>query len=166
MLASIRPGMTAMKKALVAWANTVRSNPAPGPCACLQFRRTSRAVSALYDAFLSSAGLTVTQYALLVSIARERGISRTVLAANLEMDRTTLTRNLRPLERDGFVTQKSGADLSRADPPTNCQRAEAIGSEVFLTGRRRNGLSFPNSAGIGSRYCAHYLEMLPRFLRR
>jgi DNA-binding MarR family transcriptional regulator len=86
-------------------------NPALGPCACLQFRKASRAVSALYDDFLSSAGLTVTQYALLVSIARAQGISRTVLAANLEMDRTTLTRNLRPLERDGFVTQKSGADL-------------------------------------------------------
>jgi len=100
--------MTAVKKALhkEPWRN-----PALGPCACLQFRKTSRAVSALYDGFLSSAGLTVTQYALLVSIARAKGISRTVLAANLEMDRTTLTRNLRPLERDGFVTQKSGADL-------------------------------------------------------
>ena len=100
--------MTAVKKTLhkEPWRN-----PALGPCACLQFRRTSRAVSALYDDFLSSEGLTVTQYALLVSIARAQGISRTMLAAKLEMDRTTLTRNLRPLERDGFVTQKSGADL-------------------------------------------------------
>ena len=86
-------------------------NPALGPCACLQFRRASRAVTALYDAFLLSAGLTVTQYALLVSIARAQPISRTVLAANLGMDRTTLTRNLGPLERDGLVTQESGADL-------------------------------------------------------
>ena len=107
-------------------------NPALGPCACLQFRRTSRAVSALYDDVLSSAGLTVTQYALLVSIARAQGISRTVLAANLGMERTTLTRNLRPLERDGFVTQKSGADL----------RERIL--RLTATGRKRLDRSFPH----------------------
>ncbi len=106
-------------------------DPALGSCACLQFRRTSRAVSALYDDFLSSAGLTVTQYALLVSIARAQGISRTLLAAKLEMDRTTLTRNLRPLERDGFVTQKSGADL----------RERILG--LTASGRKRLDRSFP-----------------------
>jgi len=107
-------------------------SPALGSCACLQFRSTSRAVTALYDDFLSSAGLTVTQYALLVSIARAQGISRTVLAANLGMDRTTLTRNLRPLERDGFVIQKSGADL----------RERIL--RLSASGRKRLDRSFPH----------------------
>lgn len=80
------------------------------PCTCSSLRRTSRAVTALYDQFLAEAGLTVTQYSLLVSIARTDGISRTGLAARLGMERTTLTRNLRPLERDGFVAEQPGAD--------------------------------------------------------
>jgi DNA-binding MarR family transcriptional regulator len=80
-------------------------DPALGPCACSQIRKTARAMSALYDGFLASAGLTVTQYAILVNISRRKqeGISRTALASHLGMDRTTLTRNLRPLERDGLV---------------------------------------------------------------
>src|SRR5438270_611200 len=85
-------------------------DPACGPCACSQLRRTSRAVSTLYDQFLASAGLTVTQYAILVNIARAGTIHRTQLAAQLGMERTTLTRNLQPLERDGLVTQKPGKD--------------------------------------------------------
>lgn len=81
-----------------------------GACACSQLRRTSRAVSALYDRFLAPAGLTVTQYALLVTIARANAVTKTNLAERLGMDRTTLTRNLRPLERDRLVCGKAGFD--------------------------------------------------------
>lgn len=70
-----------------------------GPCVCSQLRRTARKVSALYDSALASSGLTVTQHALLVNIARTEQISVTALAARLGMDRTTLSRNLRPLEK-------------------------------------------------------------------
>jgi DNA-binding MarR family transcriptional regulator len=84
--------------------------PALGPCACSQLRRAARAVSALYDEFLALAGLTVTQYSLLVNIAREGAIARTPLAARLGMDRTTLTRNLQPLERDGLVAETPARD--------------------------------------------------------
>ena len=149
-----RPKMTAVKKALVKepWRT-----PALGPCACLQFRRTSRAVSALYDDFLSSAGLTVTQYALLVSIARAPGISRTVLAAKLEMERTTLTRNLRPLERDGFVTQKSGADL----------RERIL--RLTASGRKRLDRSFPHWEAAQRAFFAEFgqdrFEVLRSLLR-
>ena len=85
-------------------------DPILGACACSQLRRTSRAVSALYDGFLAAAGLTVTQYAVLVTIARGDAVTKTSLAERLGMDRTTLTRNLRPLERDGLVRDKAGAD--------------------------------------------------------
>ncbi len=85
-------------------------DPSLGPCACSQLRRTSRAVSTLYDDFLAPAGLTVTHYALLVSIARDERITRTALGAKVGMERTTLTRNLRPLERQGLVGEKPGSD--------------------------------------------------------
>ena len=81
-----------------------------GACACTQLRRTARKVSAFYDQALEAAGLTVTQYAVLVNVARAREISRTALAARLGMDRTTLTRNLIPLEKTQLVVAADGAD--------------------------------------------------------
>ncbi len=80
------------------------------PCVCSQLRRTARLVSGLYDEALGPAGVTVTQYALLARIGRADGLSRTALAAQLGMDRTTLTRNLLPLERDKLVTNQAGED--------------------------------------------------------
>lgn len=84
--------------------------PSLGACACSQLRKTARTISALYDHALAEVDLTVTQYAILVSIARTEGISRTALAAKLGMDRTTLTRNLRPLEREKLIAEVPGDD--------------------------------------------------------
>jgi DNA-binding MarR family transcriptional regulator len=81
-----------------------------GPCACSQLRQAARAVSGLYDEFLAASGVTVTQYALLVNVGRADGVSRTVLADRLGMERTTLTRNLRPLERGGLIREEAGTD--------------------------------------------------------
>lgn len=106
-------------------------DPSIGPCACSQLRRTSRAISTLYDDFLSASGLTVTQYALLVNIARTDGISRTKLAAKLGMERTTLTRNLRPLEQENLIDEEPGSD-----------RRERV-LQLTPGGRRRLDLSFP-----------------------
>ncbi len=81
-----------------------------GPCACSQIRRTARALSSLYDAVLLPSGLTVTQYALLVNVGRAGELSHTVLAAKLGMERTTLTRNMRPLVKGKLVATTSGKD--------------------------------------------------------
>ena len=64
----------------------------------------------VYDRALSPAGITVTQYALLVNVARAERISRTVLADRLGMDRTTLTRNLGPLEKSGLLIPADSED--------------------------------------------------------
>ena len=81
-----------------------------GPCVCSQLRRTARKVSSIYDKALGVTGLTVTQHSLLVNIARAEEIGRTALAARLGIDRTTLTRNLKPLERAGFVVPADSSD--------------------------------------------------------
>jgi DNA-binding MarR family transcriptional regulator len=81
-----------------------------GPCACSQLRRTARRVSSLYDEALEACGLTVTQYAILANVGRAQEVSRTVLAAQLGMDRTTLTRNLQPLEKAKLVIAAASAD--------------------------------------------------------
>ena len=84
--------------------------PATEPCVCTQLRRASRLVSTFYDEALASSGITVTQYALLARIGRTDGLTRTALAAQLGMERTTLTRNLGPLERAGLVVSATGED--------------------------------------------------------
>jgi DNA-binding MarR family transcriptional regulator len=81
-----------------------------GPCACTQLRRAARKLSLLYDQALQAASITVTQYALLVNVARAGEISRTALAAQLGMDRTTLTRNLMPLEKSALLVPAASAD--------------------------------------------------------
>jgi len=84
--------------------------PELGPCACSQVRRTARAISSFYDAALSAADLTITQYAILTNIARAGRLKLTVLAAKLGMERTTLTRNLRPLMKTNLVKTNTGND--------------------------------------------------------
>jgi DNA-binding MarR family transcriptional regulator len=81
-----------------------------GPCACSQVRRLGRKLSSLYDARLSPEDLTITQYSLLADIERAGQLSHSVLAEKVGMDRTTLTRNLRPLTRAKWVTAETGED--------------------------------------------------------
>ena len=100
-------------------AEEVWRNPDLGACACSQLRRTARAASAIYDRYLAPVGLTVTQYAILVNIGRADRISRTDLADLMGMERTTLTRNLQPLERQSLIKTTTGGavDPSLARKP-------------------------------------------------
>ena len=84
--------------------------PKLGPCACSQVRRLARKLSSLYDTLLSPEDLTITQYSLLANIERAGQLSHTVLAENMGMERTTLTRNLHPLTRARWVTAGTGKD--------------------------------------------------------
>lgn len=77
--------------------------PGSSGCTCLRLRKASRLVSQIYDRSLEPLGLTVTQFSLLGYLSRLDGISIGVLAEKLVMDPTTLTRNLRPLERQGYA---------------------------------------------------------------
>ena len=81
-----------------------------GPCACSQVRRLGRKLSSLYDVRLSPEDLTITQYSLLADIERAGQLSHSVLAEKVGMDRTTLTRNLRPLTRAKWVAAATGQD--------------------------------------------------------
>ena len=84
--------------------------PELGPCICAQVRRVARKLSSLYDTFLSPEGLTITQYSLLANIGRAGELSHSVLAEKIGMDRTTLTRNLRPLTKAKWIAAASGKD--------------------------------------------------------
>ena len=72
-------------------------------CVCHRTRMAARAVSRLYDDILRSVGLRATQLAVLVAVGGDDVVSITALAKFMGMDRSTLTRNLAPLEREGLI---------------------------------------------------------------
>ncbi len=81
-----------------------------GLCVSFQLRRTSRAITQLYDAALEPAGIRSTQFALLVAIAKKEPISISDLGDLLVIDPTTLSRSLPKLERMGHIKVVNGSD--------------------------------------------------------
>ena len=72
-------------------------------CFCHRTRMAARAVTRLYDEILRPVELRATQLAVLVAVGNEDVTSITELAKYMGMDRSTLTRNLAPLEREGLI---------------------------------------------------------------
>jgi DNA-binding transcriptional ArsR family regulator len=91
-----------------------RSSPTSRGCTCLRLRKASRRVSQIYDQHLEPFGLTVTQYGVLGHLATFNGLNIGELAEKLVMDPTTLTRNLRPLQRQGLLAVKTDRRDRRA----------------------------------------------------
>ena len=81
-----------------------------GYCASLNFRRTARAVTRLYDTALQESGIRSTQFAILVGIAKKQPISIGALGDILGVDSTTLTRSLRLLERECLIAVSKRAE--------------------------------------------------------
>ncbi len=78
------------------------------PCACATLRRATRALTAAYDAALAPSGLRLTQFSVLRTLARLGPVAVTRLAAEAALDRSTMGRNLDPLERRGLVLVTAG----------------------------------------------------------
>jgi len=79
-------------------------------CACFNLRKASRAITQYYDHALQPVGLRVTQFSILAALANFGTITITAFAKYLVMDRTTLTRNLRPLQDQELVDVVTGKD--------------------------------------------------------
>jgi DNA-binding MarR family transcriptional regulator len=75
-----------------------------GYCGSLNFRRTARAVTRLYDQAFQSSGLKSTQFTILVGVAKTQPTSVGALSSLLVIDSTTLTRGLKRLQGDGLLT--------------------------------------------------------------
>jgi DNA-binding MarR family transcriptional regulator len=105
----------------------VSTNPAG--CNCLALRQASRHVTQFYDQFLAPSGLRTTQYSILARLQRKGPMTINALAAELVMDRTTLGRNILPLQRDGLVAVGPGKTDRRARElrltPTGIARFQA-----------------------------------------
>ena len=83
-------------------------------CLCLHLQRAARAVARRFDELMRPAGLTSGQFSLLMSLNRPEPPTIRAIADLLAMDRTTLTANLKPLERRGLVRIKIDRDDRRS----------------------------------------------------
>jgi len=79
-------------------------------CHCNAIRRGARQVTQFYDRHLAPAGLRTSQYSMLVGLARLGPIAIAAFADAMAMDRTTMGRALKPLERDGLLAVRPGPD--------------------------------------------------------
>lgn len=123
--------MTSHKENIVSF-ETLTSNPAAIPAElagrldamnqqCIAFcvRKASRVMTAYYDEGLSDLGIKSTQLSILVTLANKGPIGMTALAEQLNLEQSTLSRNLKPLEKAGFISTR--------------QAAQSRGKEAFLT---------------------------------
>ncbi len=72
-------------------------------CNCLAIRQAARHVTQFYDQVFAPVGLRATQFAILGRLRRQGPLTINALAGMLVMDRTTLGRNILPLQRDGLI---------------------------------------------------------------
>lgn len=79
-------------------------------CAYANISRVARAVTQTFDAALFQSGLSAGQFTILVAISLAGKTTIKPLAKQLQMDRTTLARNLRPLERKRLIEIMPGED--------------------------------------------------------
>jgi DNA-binding MarR family transcriptional regulator len=114
------------------------SSPSGGPaptalrgCTCFRLRRLTRRVTAVYDRALSAAGMRVTQYSLLGHLRGLTGVPMSELAGMLDMDRTTLTRNLKPLIESGWVEVRS----DDADARVRLVQLTSVGEQRWQVAR-------------------------------
>jgi DNA-binding MarR family transcriptional regulator len=85
-------------------------NPGDPGCTCYRLRQTARLLSRNYDRFLAPVGISIGQFGLLSTLDAMKGQSISELAGVLQMERTTLTRNLLPLKKLGYIAIAEGAD--------------------------------------------------------
>jgi DNA-binding MarR family transcriptional regulator len=129
-----------------------------GLCHCTRLRTITRKIAARYDVALEPVGINIAQFALIRNIERRQPISMTELARVLELDRSTMGRNIRVLEKLGLVETGRGEDhresvarlsphgaavLREAEPLwERCQRdiAERIGPDRLQTLAEIGGL--------------------------
>jgi DNA-binding MarR family transcriptional regulator len=77
---------------------------------CGSFRRTSRALTQLYENALRPLGLRATQFTILQALSLAGGVTQSRLGEMLAMDSTTLTRTLQIMVREGWIAERRGED--------------------------------------------------------
>jgi DNA-binding MarR family transcriptional regulator len=99
-------------------------------CTCGRLRRAARALTQLYDNAMAPAGLRITQFSLLRTVARDGKTRISDLAATLLLDRTALSRNLDPLLARGLLAVTPGRDARTREVALTTAGAKALKSAM------------------------------------
>lgn len=126
-------------------------------CVCLALRRASRAATQAYDAALRPLGVRVTQLPILTAVASRERIPLAPLAEALGMDRTTLIRNVRPLEREGLV-ERGVEEGSRRTELRATAKGRALLARAYPVWRRVQERASSGLPDPGWRAMLHDLE--------
>lgn len=81
-----------------------------GPCICILLRQAARKTSAIYDETLAPLGINVAQFSLLRKIWRAGSVSLTELARQADLDRSTIGRNVKVLQRMNLIKSAASED--------------------------------------------------------
>ena len=108
-------------------------------CTCAAVRKTARIVTQMFETALKPTGLKAGQVTLLAVLSKRGDMPLTTLADALVMDRTTLTRNLKPMVRDGLIRIETEED----------QRVRKVG--LTAKGSRKIAEAYPLWAAVQSR---------------
>jgi DNA-binding MarR family transcriptional regulator len=108
------------------------SSPIPD-CNNRMLREAGRNLNQIYDQFLAPTGLRSTQFSLLAKLKRLGPVGIHALAADMGLDRTTLGRNILPLQRDGLIA----VELDAADKRSKQLRLTALGLQRLEQARRQ-----------------------------
>lgn len=95
-------------------------------CACLSVKKAARTLTNLYDREFTRVGINSGQYAILLNIILLKSPTLNVLAEELNLKSSTMSRALSPLERDGLITMTAGLDKR-----TRCVRVTEKGGEII-----------------------------------
>jgi DNA-binding MarR family transcriptional regulator len=144
---------------LCQWDHKMPSVTLTGPedCNCFAVRSAARHVTQLYDQLLAPVGLRVTQFSILANLKRKGPLTINALAENMVMDRTTLGRDIQPLERDGLI---------RIEPAPSDRRAKVLHLTKSGEKRLQAGLEAWSKAqarfeaGFGSKRAAELRTLL------
>lgn len=103
------------------------------PCYAFTARHASRHLSQFYEHQIVGSGIHAQQFTLLAIIKRKGPLTIIELAQELSMDRTTLARSLRPIERDGYIAIASGKqDRRNRIISITAQGTEKLGVAVLM----------------------------------
>ena len=133
---------------------SVPSLPRLEDCTCLAVRQAARHITQFYDQHLCGAGLRTTQYSILAKLRRQGPMTINVLADEMVMDRTTLGRNILPLEREGLLSvARSRADRRSKELRLTDAGAERLraADEGWKTAQSRFAAAFGDERAVGLR---------------
>ncbi len=130
----------------------------PQDCNCLAVRQAARHITQFYDQLLAPSGLRTTQFSVLAKLRRLGPMTINALAAEMVMDRTTLGRNILPLERDGLVIVEQGSRDRRSKELRVTEAGEArfrAGMKGWVKAQRQFEAAFGAKRATDMRVLLH-----------